>query len=140
LKEEKKGILKVKTFTEKPGLNLAKKFLASGDFVWNAGIFVWSAQTIVDCFETYLPDIAEAFAEGEGIYGTAQEPKFIEKVYSQCKNISIDYGILEKSSSVYVIPADFDWSDLGSWVSLHEIRQKDKKGNVIDGQALIGEA
>lgn len=140
LEEEKDNdIFKVKTFTEKPELELAKKFMDSGDFLWNAGIFVWSAQTIVNSFENLLPDIADVFSEGNGIYGTDDEGAFIDRVYNQCKSISIDYGILEKSPNVYVIPGDFDWSDLGSWNSLHEMRDKDDASNVIDGDVILGE-
>ncbi len=139
LGDEKSDVLKVKTFTEKPELALAKKFLASGDFVWNAGIFVWSVQAIVDSFAAHLPDVAEVFAEGNEAYDTPNETSFINKVYGQCKSISIDYGILEKSPNVYVVPGDFDWSDLGSWVSLHEMREKDDRENVIDGNVILGD-
>jgi mannose-1-phosphate guanylyltransferase len=131
-------IFKVKTFTEKPELSLAKKFLASGDFVWNAGIFVWSTKAIIDSFEQSLPDIADIFSEGISSYYTQTESEFIQKAYRHCQNISIDFGILEKSQEVYVIRGDFDWSDLGSWDSLHELRSKDDKGNVIDGDVVLG--
>ena len=139
LANDGKEVLKVKTFTEKPELDLAKKFLASGDFVWNAGIFVWSVKAIVDSFKKHLPEVAETFEEGMDLYDTTQEEAFINKVYGQCKSISIDYGILEKSSEVYVVPGDFDWSDLGSWVSLHEMREKDSNQNVVDGTVILGE-
>lgn len=129
---------KVKTFTEKPQLELARKFIESGDFVWNAGIFIWRAKDIVTAFEKYLPEQAEIFEEGEEVYYTPDEEPFIRKAYSQCKNISIDYGIMEKADNVYVLLADFGWSDLGSWNSLHEIHEKkDKDNNVIDGNVLI---
>lgn len=129
---------KVKTFTEKPQLELAKKFIDSGDFVWNAGIFIWRADTIIRAFEEYLPEQAEIFEEGQGIYYTQKEEEFIRRAYSQCKNISIDYGIMEKAENVYVMLADFGWSDLGSWNSLHEIHEKkDKENNVVDGNALL---
>lgn len=138
--DQKEGELsKVKTFTEKPELSLAKKFMASGDFVWNAGIFVWSVQAIIDSFKKYLPDMAETFAEGLDKYDTNEEQVFINHIYSHCESISIDYGILEKSSDVYVIRGDFDWSDLGSWSSLHEMREKDEKQNVIDANAIVEE-
>lgn len=133
------GIHKVKTFTEKPELSIAKKFLASGDFLWNAGIFVWSVDSIVSEFEKSLPDLADAFVDGSNIYGTEKEQTFINGVYSHCESISIDYGILEKSTNVYVIPADFDWSDLGSWNSLHEMRDKDERENVVEADAIIEE-
>ena len=137
--ENDSEVKKVKTFTEKPELPLAKKFLESGDFVWNAGIFVWSIAAIIESFESSLPDIAETFANGDDSYYTKDESAFIKKVYPQCENISIDYGILEKSKNVFVVQGTFDWSDLGSWNSLHEIREKDSNDNVVDGDAIMGE-
>ncbi|WP_017732007.1 mannose-1-phosphate guanylyltransferase [Nafulsella turpanensis] len=128
---------KVKTFTEKPQLELARKFLESGDFVWNAGIFIWRADAIIRAFEEHLPEQAEIFEEGSSLYYSEREEGFIRKAYSQCKNISIDYGIMEKAGNVYVMLADFGWSDLGSWNSLHEIREKDQDSNAIDGNALL---
>lgn len=131
-------IKRVKTFTEKPQLELAKKFIDSGDFVWNAGIFIWRADAIIRAFEEHLPEQAEIFEEGQGFYFTPKEEEFIRRAYSQCKNISIDYGIMEKAENVYVMLADFGWSDLGSWNSLHEIHEKkDKENNVVDGNALL---
>ncbi|MGL1887276.1 MAG: mannose-1-phosphate guanylyltransferase [Reichenbachiella sp.] len=130
-------VKKVKTFTEKPEMDLAVKFIESGDFVWNAGIFVWSTQAITNAFKKYLPDMAETFTSGNEYYFTDKEEAFINKVYPTCENISIDYGILEKSQNVYVVEGDFDWSDLGSWNSLHEARDKDEKGNVIDGEDVM---
>lgn len=127
---------KVKTFTEKPGSELAQKFLDSGDFLWNAGIFVWSVESIVKAFEKYEEELASIFASGLGEYFTEQEKTFINKAYSQCKNISIDYAIMEKSDNVFVIPGDFGWTDLGSWNALHEIKDKDDNENVIEGEVL----
>ncbi len=132
-----KKVKKVKTFTEKPELELAKKFVDSGDFVWNAGIFIWSIETITKAFHEYLKDMAVIFEEGAQKYYTDQEQAFIDKAYSQCKSISIDYGIMEKASDVYMVKGKFDWSDLGSWDSLHEIREKDDANNVIQGNALL---
>ncbi|WP_420580251.1 mannose-1-phosphate guanylyltransferase [Reichenbachiella sp.] len=137
--DDNSEVKKVKTFTEKPELSLAKKFLESGDFVWNAGIFVWSISAIVKSFEGSLPDIAEAFEGGSDKYYEADEKIYIDKIYPQCENISIDYGILEKSKEVFVVQGTFDWSDLGSWNSLHEIREKDENDNVVDGQVILGE-
>ncbi|MEP2026299.1 MAG: mannose-1-phosphate guanylyltransferase [Reichenbachiella sp.] len=137
--ESENEVKKVKTFTEKPELALAKKFLESGDFVWNAGIFVWSIPAIVKSFELSLPDIAEAFDAGDSEYYEKGEKSYIDRIYPQCENISIDYGILEKSKEVYVVQGTFDWSDLGSWNSLHEIREKDENDNVIDGQVILGD-
>lgn len=135
--EDKDVVKKVKTFTEKPEIELAKKFLESGDFLWNAGIFVWSVPSINKAFAECLPDLADIFEEGTGVYFTAGEAEFINKAYAQAKNISIDYGVLEKATNVYVVMGDFDWSDLGSWNSLHEIREKDDKDNVIEADNLI---
>lgn len=129
-------IKKVKTFTEKPPLEMAKQFLESGDFVWNAGIFIFNLKTIKQAFEKYMPDMAEIFAEGSGFYWTGEEEAFISKAYSNCKNISIDYGIMEKADNVHVILGDFGWSDLGTWKSLYDNSKKDKDGNVIDGQVM----
>ena len=139
LEKENTEVKKVKTFTEKPELALAKKFLASGDFVWNAGIFVWSIPAVTKAFEASLPEMAETFEEGTSVYYTKDEKEYIDRVYPQCQNISIDFGILESSPEVYVVPGTFDWSDLGSWNSLHEIRDKDDHQNVIDADVVLGD-
>lgn len=123
------NLLKVKTFTEKPDLELAKVFIESGDFYWNSGIFIWNMNSILDAFEKHLPDMYSAFSEGKDLYGTEKEPGFIGKTYSVCKNISIDYGIMEKADNVYVICTDIGWSDLGTWSSLYDHSEIDKKGN-----------
>ncbi|MFN3761424.1 MAG: mannose-1-phosphate guanylyltransferase [Algoriphagus aquaeductus] len=131
--------LKVKTFTEKPNAKLAKTFLESGDFVWNSGMFVWNVESLIEAFHKYMPDVADVFEEGKAHYGKSDEQDFINRAYSQVKNISIDYGIMEKSDEVYVILGDFGWSDLGSWHSLHELREKDEHNNVIEANALVFE-
>jgi mannose-1-phosphate guanylyltransferase len=131
------AVRKVKTFTEKPHLELARQFLDSGEFVWNAGIFVWSVQSIRRAFEQFLPDTAETFAEGESVYYTDQEQAFIDKAYSLCKSISIDNGIMEKAQNVYVVLSDFGWSDLGTWKSLYEVSDKSDDLNVIDGHIML---
>lgn len=132
-----KKVKKVKTFTEKPELELAQKFIDSGDFVWNAGIFVWSIDTITKAFHTYLKDIAVIFEEGSGAYYTEKEQPFINLAYAQCKSVSIDFGIMEKASDVYMVKGKFDWSDLGSWDSLHDMQEKDDENNVIDANAIL---
>jgi len=124
---------KVKTFTEKPELELAKKFLESGDFVWNAGLFVWQAKTIIKAFEKLDKDNALLFSDISNDYYTANEPAKVHDAYSQAKNISIDYAILEKAENVWVVLGDFGWSDLGAWDSLYELREKNKDGNVVEG-------
>ena len=124
------GIYPVKTFTEKPNLEMAKVFLESGDFLWNSGIFIWNLQTISEAFRYLLPEVADHFREGELLMGTEKEEKFIEQIFPKCPNISIDYGIMEKANNVFVLPSSFGWSDLGTWGSLYELSEKDSEGNV----------
>jgi mannose-1-phosphate guanylyltransferase len=124
-------LLKVKTFTEKPDLDLAKVFLESGDFFWNSGIFIWNTNAILGALEKYLPDIYSAFDDGKENFGTSKEESFIAQTYTSCGSISIDYGIMEKADNVYVLCADVGWSDLGTWSSLSEHTPVDKFGNTI---------
>ena len=124
------GIYPVKTFTEKPNLEMAKVFLESGDFLWNSGIFIWNLQTISEAFRYLLPEVADRFREGELLMGTEREEAFIEEIFPKCPNISIDYGIMEKANNVFVLPSSFGWSDLGTWGSLYELSEKDSEGNV----------
>lgn len=126
-------VRKVKMFTEKPDLEMAKQFLDSGDFYWNSGIFIWSADSIIEAFSNFLPTIHEAFTEGMNVYNTELEKEFIEHTYAECKNISIDYGIMEKAKNVYVVLSDFGWSDLGTWGSLYGHIDKDENGNAVIG-------
>jgi len=135
--ESEHVIKKVKTFTEKPILELAEKFIESGDFLWNAGIFVWSIKSFVQSLEKNMPDMAEIFQEGSTSYWTENETPFIEKAYSQCKNISIDYGIMENAENVYVVPSDFGWSDVGTWKSLYDVSEKNSEGNVVSGNTML---
>ena len=130
-------IRRVKTFTEKPNLDLALTFLKCGDFLWNSGIFVWSVKTIMKAFEEHLPEVDVLFRKGMKIYNTPREKKFISDTYTVCKSISIDYGVMEKASNVYVLAADFGWSDLGTWGSLFENRPKDKSSNAVVGKNVI---
>lgn len=127
---------KVKTFTEKPDVELAKSFLKSGDFLWNAGIFLWNVKTIIAAFEQHLPEIFDIFKDLK-FYNTKDELSFIKKVYSHCKNISIDYGIIEKAKNVYVVPSDFGWSDVGTWGAVYELHQKDNSGNAVGGKNVM---
>jgi mannose-1-phosphate guanylyltransferase len=124
-------LVKVKTFTEKPDIDLAKVFLESGDFYWNSGIFIWNIKSILSAFEKYMPDMYTVFDEGRDLFGTKQEKSFIGKTYAECRSISIDYGIMEKADNVYVMCTDIGWSDLGTWSSLYEHSSIDKKGNSI---------
>jgi len=129
--EKLDNISKIKTFTEKPNKELAKVFLESGEFMWNSGIFLWNVQTILSAFDELLPDIASRFNSGQQYFNTPQEDAFIDQIFPACPNISIDFGILEKASNIYVLTADFGWSDLGTWGSLHDLSQKDENQNAI---------
>jgi len=131
------NLYKVKTFTEKPDRAMAQVFVDTGEFYWNSGIFVWSAHAILNAFEKYLPDVNTLFENGKKLIGTADECFFINKIYSECPNISIDYGIMEKAANVYVLTADFGWSDLGTWGSLYENHPLDKNGNAITGAKIF---
>ena len=130
-------VKKVKTFTEKPELEIARKFLESGDFVWNAGIFIWNAKSIIHALEKHQPELYEIFHDGIQHMWTANEQSFINNTYPQCKNISVDNGIMEKATNVYVMLADFGWSDLGTWKSLYELSDKDENGNVVNANAML---
>lgn len=131
------NVYKVKTFTEKPNLELAKAFIASGDFLWNAGIFVWQVKNIITAFERYLPEMYEVFASEKDKFNTTGETAAIQSIYPLCTNISIDFGIMEKADNVYVIPASFGWSDLGTWNSAYENLEKDSLANAIAGDNVM---
>lgn len=131
------GVARVKTFTEKPSLELARTFLKSGDFLWNSGIFIWNVQTIMDALEKYLPELNEVFVQADGMYNTPREHDAINELYAQCTNISIDYGIMEKAKNVYSIPAYFGWCDLGTWESAYDNSKKDYLGNAVYGQNVM---
>ena len=124
------NIQKVKAFTEKPNYELAKVFYESGDFFWNSGIFIWNVKTILDAFGKHLPDITTRFKQGLDKFNTPKERDFINEQYPLCQNISIDYGIMEKAENVYMLVADFGWSDLGTWGSLYDLANKDDSRNV----------
>lgn len=130
-------IYKVKTFTEKPNLDLAKTFLASGDFLWNAGIFIWKVKNVIHAFERYLPEMYDVFVAEKDRFNTEHELAAIESIYPQCTNISIDFGIMEKADNVYVIPASFSWSDLGTWNSAWENMEKDYLENAVAGENVM---
>lgn len=128
--EEGENFYKVKTFTEKPELELAKVFVESGEFYWNSGIFLWNVNSILKAGELLLPELAAKLAPGEGVYGTPDEKRFIDEHFPACPNVSIDFGIMEKADNVYVSLGDFGWSDLGTWSSLYDLAPKDPHGNV----------
>ena len=130
-------IKEVKTFTEKPNIDMAKVFYESGEFLWNSGIFIWSIKSILKNIEINLPNISSLFAKGKDVYNTNSEKEFISKTYNVCQNISIDYGIMEKAENVFVLCSDFGWSDLGTWSSLFEHSTKDNDNNVLIGNKII---
>lgn len=131
------NVYKVKTFTEKPNLELAKTFLASGDFLWNAGIFVWQVKNIIQAFEKYLPEMYDVFAAEKEKFNTREEKEALQTIYPLCTNISIDFGIMEKADNVYLIPSSFGWSDLGTWNSAYENLEKDYLENAVAGDNVI---
>ncbi len=135
--EVAKGIYKVKTFTEKPSLEIAQTFLASGDFLWNAGIFAWKVSTILAAFEKHQPEMFELFDHEKHHFNTPQEKQAIQKIYPQCVNISIDIAIMEKADNVYVIPSSFGWSDLGTWNSAYDNMEKDYFSNAVASDNVV---
>lgn len=135
--EVAKGVYKVKTFTEKPDLEIAKSFIESGDFLWNAGIFAWKASSILTAFEKYQPEMYELFDQEKIHFNTAEESQAIQRIYPLCTNISIDIAIMEKANNVYVMPASFGWSDLGTWNSAYENMEKDYLGNAVASDNVI---
>jgi mannose-1-phosphate guanylyltransferase len=137
VKEKDKRIKKVKTFTEKPDLEMAKFFLQSGDFLWNSGIFIWSVKSAISAFEKHAHEMHILFSEGNDIYNTPKEAAFIAKAYISCKNISIDYAIMEKADNVYVRSSIIGWSDLGTWGSLYEHIKHDDNENAVVGKNVM---
>ena len=131
------GIHKVKRFTEKPNIDTARQFLKTGNYVWNAGIFIWNVNAILKAFDKYAPNIAAILAAGEGLYNTAGEQIFIDRAYPTTPKISIDFAIMEEADNVYTIPTEFGWSDLGTWGSLHAESKKDIDGNAINGNQVM---
>lgn len=129
-----KSVKKVKTFTEKPDLDLAREFIRSGDFYWNSGIFIWTLDAILKAFADFMPDTDELFRNIESDMGTAKEQKSIEGLYAVCESMSVDYGILEKAKNVNVVLSDFGWSDLGTWGSLFSQIKRDKENNAVIGK------
>ena len=131
------NVFKVKTFTEKPDKELARTFILSGDFLWNAGIFVWQVKNIVKAFETFLPEMHDVFDAEKLNFSTVNEKEAIERIYPQCVNISIDYGVMEKADNVYIIPSSFGWSDLGTWASAYDNLEKDYLENAVSGDNVM---
>ena len=131
------GIVPVKSFKEKPDLETAKQFLAAGRYFWNSGIFLWSSDAIMDAFRSHLPDMVTLFDEGKAMFGTDKEQEFINRQFERCENISIDYGVMERSQSRYTVAADFGWSDIGTWGSLYTHAAHDAAGNAATGHTVL---
>ncbi len=136
-KSDTNTLKKVANFTEKPSHEKAEYFLNEGNYLWNAGIFIWSAKSILKCFESFLPEMFELFSKGNDLYNTSAENDFIDAIYGTAENISIDFGIMEKADNVYMLPATFEWNDLGTWVSLYDKLPKDENENATVGAEVI---
>lgn len=140
LADVQKGKLKpywVRTFAEKPNLATAKRFLKSGDFLWNSGMFIWRADSILDAVHRHLPKVSDAFSGLAEKLGKSGETKALKKAFSTCPSISVDYGVMERADKVYVIPGSFDWSDVGDWEAVYNLKKKGKLGNAISGNAIV---
>lgn len=136
-KAETKTIKMVSRFREKPDYETAKNFISQGNFLWNAGIFVWSSQSVIEAFKNNQPDLFALFEKGISVYNTSKEAEFIGENYAKAENISVDYAIMEQSNNVYVLPASFDWSDLGTWGSLFDELPKDHNNNVVVNSRVL---
>ena len=134
--EQLPEVVKVEMFKEKPNYETALKFVAEGNYFWNSGIFLWTLEGIMQAFRQYLPDMVDVFEKGKQDFGTTQEQDFINEHFVDCPNISIDYGVMEKSPNTYTIPADFGWSDIGTWGSLFTHAKKDGCGNALRGKVV----
>ena len=129
-------VVKVEMFKEKPDYNTAVKFVAEGNYFWNSGIFLWTLEGIMQAFKQYLPEMVEVFEKGKCHFGSPKEQDFINDHFVDCPNISIDYGVMEKSPNTFTIPADFGWSDIGTWGSLFTHARKDEGGNALRGKVV----
>jgi len=138
-KESKKNIKKVIQFTEKPDLQTAQKFINEGNYLWNAGIFIWRTKSILDAFKTLLPEMYQLMSQNDEVYNTAYETDFIQNTFPKLENISIDYGILEKADNVYVLPAEFIWNDLGAWNAIYQQLKQPGHNNVIIGNQVLAD-
>lgn len=131
------AVKKVRQFTEKPNLAKAEEFLKSGDYVWNAGIFIWKVKSLLDAFQKYAPKIYEILSKGGDSYNTDEEQAFVDENYPKTPSISIDFAIMEKADNIYTIPSSFGWSDLGTWKSLYVESDKDQNENVVVGDRVV---
>jgi len=135
-KQGENGVHKVIKFTEKPNLETAKQFVQSGDYLWNAGIFIWNVNHIIEAFKKHTPEIFNLFSEHNDQFNTPNEQSMIDEVYPKTPSISIDYAIMENAENIYTIPSSFGWSDLGTWNSLHLEGEKDENKNLISGNLV----
>ncbi len=138
-KNETSPIKKVLQFTEKPNIETAQKFLAQGNYLWNAGIFIWSAKSILKAFQELLPGMYDKMSAKDDVYNTPEEQNFINKVFPELENISIDYSILEKAGNVFVLPASFVWNDLGAWNAIYEQLKQPGKENVVINSKILAD-
>lgn len=136
-KADANPIKKVNQFREKPDYKTAKSFLEAGNFLWNGGIFIWSVKSITEAFEQFQPQMNALFQQGFESYNTSDEKQFINQNYQNAENVSIDYAVMEKADNVYVLPATFDWNDLGTWGSLHDKLDKDDNNNTVVNATVI---
>lgn len=140
-KKSTEPIKKVEAFKEKPNKDNAIKFIEQGNYLWNAGIFIWSVSAILKAFDDNLSEMKVLLEQGTHVYNTNDEAKFIDETYPQCENISIDYGVMEKADNVWVLPVDFGWNDLGTWGSLYQKLSKDNQANaIVNANALCIDA
>jgi mannose-1-phosphate guanylyltransferase len=130
----------VRTFAEKPNLETAERFLDSGDFLWNSGMFIWRADSILHAVETHLPDVYDAFSHLLHDDEASTPEESVTRAFQACPSISIDYGVMERADKVYVVPGSFDWSDVGDWKAVYDLSEHGKAGNVIEGQAILHDA
>jgi mannose-1-phosphate guanylyltransferase len=137
IESPREGINKVRTFTEKPNIELARVFVQSGEFFWNSGIFIWKTSTILDALATHLADMYELFATEQAKFGTPDEQHAVQTIYSESRSISIDFGVIEKADNVYVRCSNFGWSDVGTWNSLYQILPKNEAGNVAPKGSVL---
>jgi mannose-1-phosphate guanylyltransferase len=131
---DEEPISKVKCFTEKPNLELAQTFIQCGEFFWNSGIFIWSVEAIIEAFKKYLPEHHTLFSDLQPALGTERETEAVEKVFAECRAISIDYGVMEKADNVYVRCGEFGWSDVGTWGSVYQHSRKDRYANAVPAE------
>ncbi|MDG1753810.1 MAG: mannose-1-phosphate guanylyltransferase [Rhodothermales bacterium] len=139
-KEDGLKALFVKTFAEKPNIQTAERFLDSGDFLWNSGMFIWRSDSILEALETHLPDVHSAFLPLENVEPSADATALVTAAYKACPSISIDYGVMEQAAKVYVVPGSFDWNDVGDWKAVYDLADKGKAGNAIEGNAIVHDA